>query len=218
MDRICVYADESGNFDFSRHPSASRYFILTTVTFVNHAISTALLDLRRELAWSGVDLSADFHATEDQQAVRDEVFRVIGEHDFRIDVTLIDKPKAQVHIRSSDERFYQYPWYYHMKKLAPQIVRPNGELFVVAASLGTKAKREAYYEGIRDVMSQVSPTTEFRTACWPAAVDPALQVADYCSWAVQKKWERNDLRSYDLIKPKIASEFDLFRRGTRLYY
>jgi hypothetical protein len=213
LPRICVYADEAGNFDFSRNQSASRYFILTTVSFIDHAISTALLDLRRTLTWDGVDISQDFHAAEDTQAVRDRVFGVIAAHDFRVDTTILDKPKAQPHLHITDERFYQYAWFYHMRHVAPRIVAPKGELLIVAASLGTKKKRSAFHEGVRDVMSQVSPTIHFRTASWPAAIDPALQVADYCSWAIQKKWERKDTRSYDLIKNKIRSEFDIFSLG-----
>jgi len=27
----------------------------------------------------------------------------------------------------------------------------------------------------------------------------ARKVADYCAWAIQRKWERDDLRSYELI-------------------
>lgn len=111
MARIYLYADESGNFDFSRKPSASKYFILTTVRIDNHAIGDELTALRRELAWSGVDLHREFHATEDLQTVRDRVFQVIAAHDFRIDVTLLDKPKTQSHIRATEDRFYKTAWY-----------------------------------------------------------------------------------------------------------
>lgn len=57
-----------------------------------------------------------------------------------------------------------------------------------------------------------------RRAFWPAASDPCLQVADYCSWALQRKWEVADLRSYNLIAPKVQSEFDLFAAGKTTYY
>jgi hypothetical protein len=45
-----------------------------------------------------------------------------------------------------------------------------------------------------------------RVAYWPALSNPCLQVADYCCWAVQRKWERNDRRSFNLIEQFIASE------------
>ncbi len=45
-----------------------------------------------------------------------------------------------------------------------------------------------------------------------------LQVVDYCNWAIYRKWSRHDSRSYNMILPAIASEFDIFRTGGRHYY
>ena len=45
-----------------------------------------------------------------------------------------------------------------------------------------------------------------------------LQVADYCCWAVFRSWEREDSRYYDMIKPAVRSEFDIFRNGVTHYY
>jgi len=46
--RTHIYADESGNFDFTNGPGASRYFILASVATTDHAAETALLELRRQ--------------------------------------------------------------------------------------------------------------------------------------------------------------------------
>ena len=58
----------------------------------------------------------------------------------------------------------------------------------------------------------------WEVAFWPSNSDPCLQIADYCTWAIQRKWEKNDSRSYDLIKDKIVSEYDIFRFGSTYYY
>lgn len=87
MARRNIFADESGNFDFSRKPGASKYFILTTVTMGSYAAGDALLQLRRDMAWDGLGLISEFHATTDAQAVRDRVFEALRAHDFRIDAT-----------------------------------------------------------------------------------------------------------------------------------
>jgi hypothetical protein len=91
-------------------------------------------------------------------------------------------------------------------------------LFVVAASLGTSRRRTSFFAAVRDVVLQTSPTTAYQTVYWPAASDPCLWVADYCSWAIQRKWERADERSYALIRTKVRSEIRPFRRGTVFYY
>jgi hypothetical protein len=218
MPRISVFADESGNFDFARKKGASRYFILTTIACPSFQVGDALLRLRREIAWEGHGTDSEFHATTDAQAVRDRVFAVLQEHSFRVDATILEKAKANPHTRSSEERFYKLAWWLHMKHVAPRVVRAHDELFVVGASLGVKKKRAVMHEAVKDVIQRVSPTSTFRTASWNAHSEPCLQVADYCCWAISRKWEQGDDRSYALIQNKIGSEFDVFRSGRTLYY
>jgi hypothetical protein len=45
-----------------------------------------------------------------------------------------------------------------------------------------------------------------------------LQVVDYCNWAIYRKWSRGDTRSYDIIKPCIDAEWDVYRNGTNTFY
>ena len=106
--RAYIYADESGNFDFSNQPGASRYFILASVPVADHAIETDLLELRRELAWGGEPLTGGFHATNDKQRVRDQVFAVLSRHDFRVDATILEKRKANPRLRTTEARFYGF--------------------------------------------------------------------------------------------------------------
>ena len=216
--RKYIYADESGNFDFSPNPKASKYFILTTVLLTDHKIASALFELRRQLAWAGFNMRSGFHATEDKQLVRNAVFDILSQHSFRVDATILDKRKSQPHMRNTNMRFYQYAWFYHMKHVTPKIATNQDEILVVAATIATKKKDAAFGAAIKDVMEQVSPTSSLRNTLWPAASDPCLQIADYCSWAIQRKWETGDERSYQLIKNNIASEYDLFKRGTVNYY
>ena len=217
--RRYVFADEAGCFNFSRAEGASKYFVLCTVSTDSHKFATPLLDLRRWLAWEK-QIDAVFHASTDLQEVRNEVYSFIQKQDLRIDATILEKSKAEPKIRPTEERFYHYAWYYHFKHVAPLICSSSDELFITVASIGTKKKRELFKEILCDVASQAVSGATFRSAFWPAASDPCLQVADYCAWAIQRKWEsdQQDLRSYDLIKDKLKTEFDLFASGTKHYY
>jgi hypothetical protein len=218
MARVYVFADESGDLVFNNTPEASKYFILTTVTSPDCTVGSALLELRRELAWEGLGLDREFHATTDQQAIRDRVFATLSNHSFRIDSTILEKRKSQPQMRVSQQRFYQYAWFYHFKHIADRIAKPADELLVVGASYGTKKLRNAFYEAVRDVVNQVSPTLTYKVASWSAHSEPCLQVADYCSWAIQRKWELADTRSHVLIAPKLFTEYNLFARGNTYHY
>lgn len=211
-----IFADESGNFDFSGNPSASRYFILTTALVDDVNLVSELRQLRETLAWRYEKWGGVFHATEDPQAIRNQVFETLKKYEFRIDATILDKRKTMPRLRPTEARFYKYAWFYHMKYLAPKIASMSDELLVVAAAVF--GKKVNIRSAIRDVIKQTSPIKDFRCVVWPAGVDIRLQIADYCCWAIQRKWERGDSRSYDLIKDKIRSEYNLFGSGSTLYY
>ena len=191
-----LFADESGCLAFNRGANVSRYFILCTVQIDPDVIGPELLKLRRELAWRGHRQDDCIHCTTDPQPVRDEVFALLGKHDFRVDATLLEKSKAQPKVRPTEERFYQYAWRYHFKHVAPHVFGPTDEAFVVAASLGTNKKKATFKAAIHDVIQQSLPTLTWQSAFWPAASDPCLLVAYYCAWAIQRKWERGDDRSH----------------------
>jgi hypothetical protein len=221
-----LFADESGNFDFRWHEQfagATRYFAVGTLFSEGEesmrALRHDLMDLRYTLAENGAPVSGAFHATEDQQAVRDAVFAVLGQHDFKVDVTLLEKAKAQPHIRRNDPRFYQYAWFYHFKHFASRYFQPDDQLLVVSAALGTKRTRAAFREAVEDVVTQVcNYRVNKRFGHWDTASDPCLQAVDYVLWAVMRDIERGDPRSRELIEDKIYSVFDLWRVGRTYYY
>ena len=215
--RAHVYGDESGNFDFSDQEGASRYFILTTVVALDHAIEAGLMDLRRQLTWEGESLATGFHAANDKQRVRDRVFAALGQHDFRVDATILEKRKADPS-RRTQVRFYSLAWYAHLTGLISALAPASDELLVIAAAIGTGDTRSEFNATVSSVENTHAGAVTMNGAMWPAATAPLLQVADYCAWAIQRKWERSDIRAYNLIRDRIASEFDVFRESAVTYY
>lgn len=229
MARKYIFADEAGDFEFSRKPNVSRYFVVCTIILDACDVGHSLLTLRRELAWRKMPLGDYFHATSDKQAVRDEVFAAICAHDFQIQATIMEKSKAQPHVRITKERFYQYGWYYHFSHgmnphfeppfwLDPADEPPPVELLITAASVGTKKGQGLFTSAVNDVVQQTLRRNQWATSFCPSAADPCLQVVDYCTWAIQRKWERQKTQAYDLIKDRITYEYELWERGKTHYY
>jgi hypothetical protein len=53
----------------------------------------------------------------------------------------------------------------------------------------------------------------------PSCSNAWLQVADYCAYAVCRKWEFQDTSLYDSLKGNlVCHEMDLLRSGTEIYY
>lgn len=92
------------------------------------------------------------------------------------------------------------------------------KVVLTAASLGTKKEKLAFTKGLGDVMAQNMGSKEYMVDFRPCQNDPCMQIADYCAWTIQRKLERNDLRSYNLISDRITREYDLRGHGAKSYY
>lgn len=220
MSRIFLFADEAGCFTFNRQQNVSRFYIICTVTLQSCEVGEELLKLRRSLAWQKIEMGDFFHASTDRQEIRDHVFQVIRAANFDIQATIMEKSKAQPQVRSSEDRFYKYGWHYHFQHSSGRYLRKDDELHLTIATIGTKKKRILFEDAVRDVINQKISKRSWRASFWPCQSDPCLWVADYCTWAIQRKWESGgrDVRSYDLIRDKIKYEYDLWQRGNRHYY
>jgi len=218
MPNTFIFADEAGCFTFARGPNVSRFFILCTVVMESCEVAADLLGLRRKLAWSEAELGDFFHATTDKQSVRDAVFGVLDKHPFSVQATVMEKSKAYPNIRASKPTFYKYAFFYHFKYGVAPRLRDDAAALVTTASLGTRRERAVFQGAVGDVMRQTLKNLRWRPDFMPAHADPCLQVADYCAWAIQRKWERQDTRSYDIIKRRISYEYDLWAGGDHYYY
>ncbi len=221
MPNKFVFADEAGCFTFNREPNVSKHFILCTVIMDDCAVGSELLSLRRRLAWEGATLGDYFHATADAQAVRDEVFKVITQFPFTIQAQIMEKCKAQPQLKTSKDRFYKYGYFYLFKFGTVKKLDSESEALVTTASIGTKKERTAFRNAVDDVMYQTAHIKEWKADFMPCHADPCLQVADYCAWAIQRKWESKDqwdVRSYNLISDRITYEYDLFKTSDTKFY
>jgi hypothetical protein len=218
---LYLYLDEGGDLTFSK--KGTRFFTLTT--FVSLGLprwAEALVDLKAEVVASGVALPF-FHASEDRQAVRDKVFQLLVSNSVRfvIDALIVEKsktgPALQEHVQFYS-RMIGYLLRYRMKDLNPAVVE---RVVVITDGLPANKKRKRAIE--KAIKEELSKVHFWGSITYEVIHDTSknhfgLQLADYCNWAIFRKWERNDIRSYDLIKPRIRSEFDIFRKGVRHYY
>ena len=192
---IYIYSDESGDFNFSSQPSASRYFILMTI-----AQPTTPWSLMTIGGFAGVCLIF-YRGTP-----------------YHVDATILEKRKAEPNIRYTPASFYGFAWYYHLMALVPKLVKDSDGLLVVAASAGTNEMRSEFYSAVSTINSRISPVATVRaTMCWQRPTR-CCRLRTTAPGHYKRKWERSDTTSYDLINDKVASEFDVFRESTTACY
>lgn len=216
---LYVFLDEGGNFDFS--PNGSKYVTLTCASGSRpFPWFGPLAALRYDLLEEGWDLER-FHASEDHWKVRKVVFDVISAHtgDLRVDSLIIEKQKTAPVLQPL-EVFYPRMLGYLLRYVIEGGLRQgHNQVLVITDTLPLKKKRNAIRKGIQMTLPPMLPdgvTYEILHHTSQSCV--GLQLADYCNWAIYRKWQSNDDTSYKRIQTAIASEFDIFRLGKIHYY
>ncbi len=216
---LYIFLDEAGNFDFSA--KGTQYFLLGCITKERpFDASHELNELKYDLVEKGIGIEY-FHAAEDQQATRNEVFKVICDHltGVHYDAVIVEKRKTGPSLQMP-VKFYPKMLGYLLKYvLESHDLTKYKEVIVFTDRIPIAKKKKSVEKTIKETLAAIIPSSSsYRIYHHDSKSNYDLQIADYFNWGVYRKWSRGDFRSYDLIKSVIRSEFDIFRTGNTKYY
>lgn len=216
---LYIFLDEGGNLDFS--PSGTKYFTLTSVYKRRpFDISEILGKLKFDLIEYGLNFEY-FHCTKNNKHVRDRVFGIIKDNinTLRIDTLIVEKRKTGPALQST-KQFYPRMLGYLLKYIINQVdLTKTDEVIVITDTIPVQKKRAAVEKAVKITLKSMLPSTcKFRILHHSSRSTIGLQIADFCNWAVFRKWEAGDDRYYNEIKAGIRSEFPIFRKGVTHYY
>ncbi len=214
-----IFLDESGNFDFSK--KGTQYLVFTALTIHKPFILMNDMEkLKHSLIKEGQDIEL-FHATEDKQSVRNQVFTILNNNqDFEIDSIIVEKAKTNPSLRDM-ARLYVKIYAVLLKYI---FNRHNfTEVIIFTDTIPHKEKREDIKKGLKEgIRKLLGKGNKFNILHHSSKSHFCLQAVDYCCWAIYKKrgnWDKKkDIRPYQEIEERIKSEFEIFKSGQRLYY
>ena len=206
-----IFLDESGNFDFDT--SGTHYLVLTSVGMCRpFPVGDRLDDYKYHCIETGTDIE-HFHCHADRWGVRQAVFDLIATQldNMRIHSVVIEKEKTAPAMRET-ERLYKWMLGYLLRRaLSEELNAGAKEVIVITDTIPVNKKRKAVEKGIqRALASKQRPNVTYRILHHQSRSHYGLQVADYCCWAIFRKWEKSDSRWYDRIKPAVRGEFNTF--------
>lgn len=209
-DCLYIFLDEGGNVDFS--PTGTRLFTLTSITMNRpFSIRDAWDDAKHDYLEFGLDTEF-FHCVKDNRYIRDRVFNIIRDHldQLRIDSLIIDKAKTDPTLRD-DSRFYpEMLGHLLISVCKREDLSRYREVIVVTDRIPYRRKRKTVEKGIKHRLKVMLPAGEkFRVLHHSSRSHYGLQVADYCNWAIYRKWQTGETAYYDRISIGIRSEVDI---------
>lgn len=207
MATLHIHLDESGDWKFV--PKASKYLILAAAwTYDPRPLAHSLTALRYKLVRDGLNIDS-FHASPDKQSTRNQVVSTLVSHDaWRFAAVVMEKRKVNPVLRDP-HKFY--PTFASV--LLKFILRGQGRsasraiVYADTIPMDSHAKKEGVVKAMKQTCAdELLPTCTHHVYSHRSESNPWLQVADYCCWALRKKWEVGDTRTYEAIKARLAKE------------
>lgn len=228
---LFIFVDESGNFDFS--PKGTKFFVLSCLsTFKPAEEREKLLQLHYKILNDGINQEY-FHATEDKQIVRDQVFGILNSLQYDIEVHSVVAQKNKANPSLYREEYYKKgklikrvvgaDFYQRVCRTLLQYVfhrsdfQDVNKIVVVLGAIFTKEKQSFVLKTLKHYLKKRFEKP-FEIYFHQAKADLNCQLADYCGWAIAIKWERGENRSFNLIQDKVKSEYEIFVKGDTEYY
>ena len=84
-------------------------------------------------------------------------------------------------------------------------------VMVITDTIPVNRKRRAIEGGIRRALAaMLPPNVPYRLLHHSSRSHYGLQVADYCCWAIYRKWQRDEMEWFQKIRPAVRSELNIF--------
>lgn len=171
----------------------------------------SLDDYKHECLEAGRNLEY-FHCSRDREEVRNGLFGLIAAHldGMRIDCLVVEKPRTAPALRET-ERFYPEMLGRLLRFVLPRELDTDAnEVIVITDVIPINKKRQAVEKAVRTTLARMLPPgMNYRVLHHQSRSHYGLQVADYCCWAIFRKWQRGDSARYDRIKPAVCNEFEI---------
>lgn len=220
MPTLHIHLDESGNFVFS--PKGTKCYIFTAAwTYDPAPLADKLRKLRYRLikAGHGENLGG-FHACDDPAPRRKEFVDLISSHcEWNFASIVVEKNRVNPSIYDP-ENFYPKFLAMVLKFVLRGRVRPGtSQVLIYTDTLPFSKAQKKSVEGAIKGSCRKELSIPFQVLHHRSEGNYWIQIADYCSWSICRKWEHQDTYFYDLLKCRLAAtEIAPMSKGDGMQY
>ncbi|GGD34235.1 hypothetical protein GCM10012288_05270 [Malaciobacter pacificus] len=228
-DAVYIFVDEAGDMDFSSN--GSKYymfnFLIKNRPFNLHEIIAnyrySLLERNLDpLSGKRLDIEA-FHACEDNKYIRDEMFNLISTFDknsVKSYSYILEKPKVDPSKRDEKDKFYVDNLNFAIHKLLDELEIQKDFIIITDRLPVHKNKNRqvaALKKGIKEYIKTKKLNIRYDIFHHCSASSVNLQIVDYISWAIFRKYERDEDIFYKKIE-KYLIKIDEMTKGRKILH
>lgn len=206
-----ILLDESGDLGFKFDKGSSKFFIVTII-FTNSKRPLEKIarivhsGLRKKFKKVGV-----LHAYKEEPVTRTRLLRKLNQQDISILAIILNKRRVYTKLKDEKAVLYNYVANILLDRLFRQKPIPTDKALTLIASL--RETNKFLNQNFKDYLRRKiidNHKLKLNIEIATPAKEKSLQVVDFVSWAIFRKYETGDDTYYNLIKSKIIEEAPLF--------
>lgn len=200
--------DESGDLGFSK--GSSKWFLFTlAITSDKRALERVVKKVWQPLKSRHKHLG-ELHAYHANQVTRSRILRKIAEiDDLKVLTVVLNKEKVYVDLQDQKNYLYNYTANILLDRLHQKGVLNTGDIELYIDRKDTKkALTENFVNYLTESMDKRG--RKMKVTLHTSTANKSIQAVDFLSWAIFRKYEKNDYQYYELIQDKIVDERLLF--------
>lgn len=155
-----------------------------------------------------------FHAKNDCPEVRHMVYEALMQVDFSAQVIVARKREGQFcdEFGGSADKFYERLVFF----LFRHRLHLNNPTRIVFSHRGNKSRQRSLRQAVESAAQQFrdeyerASKTDIEVETQRTQQEPVLQAADYILWAVQRAFERREMRYFEFLRARIELVCDVY--------
>src|SRR3989338_2299031 len=206
-----ILLDESGDLGFSFKKGSSKFFIVTII-FTESKRSLEKIarrvhkTLRKKYKKVGV-----LHAYTETPITRQRLLKDLAKTDCGILLVVLNKKKVFTKLQDEKSVLYNYVTNILLERLMNKKPIPiDKPITLIAAQRETNKFLNENFKSYLSKQINNNHKISLKIEIATPAEEKSLQVVDFASWAIFRKYEFGDDSYYNLVKVRIIDEAPLF--------
>lgn len=208
-----IFLDESGDLGFDLNKQGtSRFFIVTFLfTETKRPIEKLVREIHRGLRKKYRMKSGVLHAAGEEKVTIIRLCKKLVKMRVKIMTVFLDKQKVHTDMKSEKPVLYNYIVNILLDRiLNKKILNVEGLVELVASRRETSKFLNLNFENYIKQQAKKWPNVKIEVKIKTPFQEKGLQAADVISWSIFKKYENQEDKFYDLLKPIIVEENAIF--------
>jgi len=208
-----IFLDESGDLGFNfKKLKTSKYFVVAFLFVENKSsIEKIVKKTHAELKKKYKRRFGVLHSVKERPITRQRLLKRLNEKDCAVMTIYLNKRKVYTKLQDEKQVLYNYVTNILLDRIySKRLVAGKDKITIVASRRETNRYLNENFKTYLNNQAKNHHKVEVEAVIKTPFEEKSLQVVDFVSWAIFRKYEYGDESYYNIIRNKIVEENPLF--------